>query len=229
MDMQEIAMRIQPAVAPRGINLVKAAPATYALFGSIELMGAPMSFAKGAEIYGENEPADYVYKLVSGTVRSYKILSDGRRQIDGFYFTGDIFGMEAGAEHAAAAEAITDAKVLVVRRSAVLTAATRDSEVAGQLWACTARELAHARNHAMLLIKTAQERVASFLLELAGRCAGNSVELPMSRQDIADYLGLTIETVSRTLTQFQEEAAIELPTSRRVVLRNRSALNNLND
>lgn len=204
------------------------APATHALFGSIELMGASMTFRKGVEIYGENEPADYVYKLVSGTARSYKILNDGRRQIQGFYFPGDIFGLEAGTEHASSAEAMSDVTVLVVRRSAILAAATRDSDVARQLWAYTSRELNHARNHAMLLVKTAQERVASFLLQLADRSAGNAVELPMSRQDIADYLGLTIETVSRTLTQFQDDAAIELPSSRRVVLRNRLALNNLN-
>ncbi|MBZ0145944.1 MAG: helix-turn-helix domain-containing protein [Pseudorhodoplanes sp.] len=191
-------------------------------------MGASMTFRKGVEIYGENEPADYVYKLVSGTARSYKILNDGRRQIQGFYFPGDIFGLEAGTEHASSAEAMSDVTVLVVRRSVILAAATRDSDVARQLWAYTSRELNHARNHAMLLVKTAQERVASFLLQLADRSAGNAVELPMSRQDIADYLGLTIETVSRTLTQFQDDAAIELPSSRRVVLRNRLALNNLN-
>ena len=81
----------------------------------------------------------------------------------------------------------------------------------------------------MLLIKNAQERVAGFLLEMAERAAGGgAVELPMSRQDIADYLGLTIETVSRTLTQLEKTAAIELPTSRRIVLRNRPALSRLN-
>lgn len=81
----------------------------------------------------------------------------------------------------------------------------------------------------LLLIRNAQERIAAFLLEMAARAPGaDSVELPMSRQDIADYLGLTIETVSRTLTQLEAEAAIALPTSRRVVLRNRSALRELN-
>ena len=85
------------------------------------------------------------------------------------------------------------------------------------------------QDHILLLIKTAQERVASFLLEMAERCRrGNAIELPMSRQDIADYLGLTIETVSRTLTQLENAAAIELPTSRRIVLRNRAALGRLN-
>jgi CRP-like cAMP-binding protein len=93
----------------------------------------------------------------------------------------------------------------------------------------TARELQRAQGHIMLLIKTAQERVAGFLLEMSTRLtSANEIDLPMSRQDIADYLGLTIETVSRTLTQLENTAAIAVPTSRRIVLRNRGALSRLN-
>jgi CRP-like cAMP-binding protein len=196
---------------------------------SIELMGAPMPFARNAEIYGENEPAEYLYKVISGTVRTYKVLNDGRRQIGAFYLPGDIFGLEVGAEHSFSAEAIVDCRVLVIKRSALVALAARDNEVARQLWALTAGELQRARDHIMLLIKTAQERVAGFLLEMAARSpASNSVDLPMSRQDIADYLGLTIETVSRTLTQLENSAAIAVPTSRRIVLRNQAALSRLN-
>jgi CRP-like cAMP-binding protein len=192
-------------------------------------MGAPMSFARNAEIYGEGEPADYLYKVISGTVRTYKVLSDGRRQIGAFYMPGDVFGLETGDEHTFSAEAISDAKVLVIKRSALVALAERDNEVARQLWALTGRELSRVQDHILLLIKTAQERVVGFLLEMAERASNNgALELPMSRQDIADYLGLTIETVSRTLTTLENAAAIELPTSRRIVLRNRSALNRLN-
>jgi CRP/FNR family nitrogen fixation transcriptional regulator len=197
--------------------------------GWLELLGVPMSFARNAEIYGEEEPADYLYKVVSGTVRTYKVLNDGRRQIGAFYFPGDIFGLETGEEHTFSAEAITDCKVLVIKRSAVIGLAARDNEVARQLWALTSRELRRVQDHILLLIKTAEERVVSFLLEMAARRPGtNAVELPMSRQDIADYLGLTIETVSRTLSQLEDTAAIELPSSRRIVLRNRTALGRLN-
>ncbi len=193
------------------------------------MMGASMSFARNAEIYGENEPADYLYKVISGTVRTYKMLSDGRRQIGAFYFRGDIFGLEMGEQHAFSAEAISDVKVLVIKRSAVVGLAERDNDVARQLWALTGRELGRVQDHLLLLVKTARERVVSFLLEMAARVpADNAVELPMSRQDIADYLGLTIETVSRTLTQLENAAAIELPSSRRIVLRNRVALGRLN-
>src|SRR6185312_590526 len=79
---------------------------------SIELMGAPMPFGRNAEIYGENEPAEYIYKVISGTVRTYKVLNDGRRQIGAFYLPGDMFGLEIGDEHSFSAEAIVDSKVL---------------------------------------------------------------------------------------------------------------------
>jgi CRP-like cAMP-binding protein len=197
--------------------------------GDIEMMGAMMPFARNTEIYGQDEPADYLYKVVGGTVRTYKILADGRRQIGSFYLPGDIFGLEIGDEHTFSAEAITEAKVLVIKRSSVLALAARDNEVARQLWTVTGRELQRVQEHILLLVKSAQERVAGFLLEMSRRTPGASaVELPMSRQDIADYLGLTIETVSRTLTQLENSAAISLPSSRRIEIRNHAALNRLN-
>ncbi len=200
-----------------------------ALKGSIELMGAPMPFARNTEIYGENEPAEYLYKVASGSVRTYKVLNDGRRQIGAFYLPGDVFGLEVGDVHTFSAEAIADSKVLVFKRSALVNLASHDSGVARELWTMTAGELQRVQEHILLLIKTAQERVAGFLLEMATRGSGSDeVDLPMSRQDIADYLGLTIETVSRTLTQLENNAAIAVPTSRRIVLRNRAALNRLN-
>ena len=196
---------------------------------SMQMMGAAMSFPRNIEIFGENEPADYVYRVISGSVRTYKILSDGRRQVGGFYLPGDIFGLEFADEHAFSAEAISDAKVVVVKRSALTSLADRDAAIGRELFALTGRELRRMQDRVLLLVKSAQERVASFLLEMAERaCAGNVVELPMSRQDIADYLGLTIETVSRTLTGLESAAAIEVASSRRIVLRNRSALNRLN-
>jgi CRP/FNR family transcriptional regulator, nitrogen fixation regulation protein len=205
------------------------APVSHALTGPIELMGAPMSFARNAEIYGEGEPADYLYKVVSGAVRTSKILADGRRQIGSFYVPGDIFGLEAGDEHTFSGEAIVETKVLVIKRSALVGRAARNNDLAHQLWALTGCELARVQGHVLLLIKTAQERVAGFLLEMADRAPnGDAIELSMSRQDIADYLGLTIETVSRTLSGLESAATIALPSSRLVVLRNRAALRQMN-
>jgi CRP/FNR family transcriptional regulator, nitrogen fixation regulation protein len=190
----------------------------------MDLMGATMAYPCNSEIFGEGEPAEYLYKVISGSVRTYKILSDGRRQVGGFYLPGEIFGLEFADEHTLSAEPISDAKVLVVKRSALNALAGRDPSIAQQLFALTGRELHRVQDRILLLIKNAQERVASFLLEMAERASGNVVELSMSRQDIADYLGLTIETVSRTLSSLETAAAIEVPTSRRIVLRNRDAL-----
>jgi CRP-like cAMP-binding protein len=198
---------------------------THAVAGSIELMGATMPYVRDAEIYGENEPAEYLYKVASGAVRTYKMLVDGRRQICAFYLPGDFFGLEIDNTHAFSAEAIANSKILMIKRSALMALAERNRDVALRLWTMTGDELRRVQAHVLLLIKTAKERVVMFLLEMAERApAVDEVELPMSRQDIADYLGLTIETVSRTLTDLENKSAISLPSSRHVVLRNRDAL-----
>jgi CRP/FNR family transcriptional regulator, nitrogen fixation regulation protein len=192
---------------------------------SLGFMGVPISFARDSEIYGEGEPTEYLYKVVSGAVRTYKVMADGRRQIGGFYFPGDVFGLELGKAHTLSAEAITKTKVFAMKRKALAATARRDQEVARQLWQLTGSELERAQRHILRLIKTAQERVVSFLLEMAERiCADECVELPMSRQDIGDYLGLTIETISRMLARLEQEGVIEITSSRRIVLRKRSAL-----
>lgn len=208
---------------------VKQTDHSMGLLASIDLMGPVMPFARNEEIYGEGESAEYAYKVLTGSVRVYKVLSDGRRQISAFYLPGDIFGLEPGDEHAFSADAIADSNILVVKRSAVAALTARDIASAQQLWALTARELQYMQDHVVLLVKSARERIASFLLQMGARVASaNEIELPMSRQDIADYLGLTIETVSRTLTQLENSAAIALPASRRIVIRNRSVLTQLN-
>ena len=201
----------------------------HAVMTQIDMMGAAMPFARNAEIYGENERAEYLYKVLSGSIRTYKLLADGRRQIGGFYLPGDIFGLEVGDHHTFSAEAVVDSRVLVVKRSSIIALAGRDAEIASQLWSMTAQELQRTQRHIMLLVKTARERVAGFLLDMANRQpAHNEINLPMSRQDIADYLGLTMETVSRTLTQLEEDEAIAVPKSRHILVRNRGALNRLN-
>jgi CRP/FNR family nitrogen fixation transcriptional regulator len=140
-----------------------------------------------------------------------------------------MFGFETGHEHSSSAEAVTDSSVLMITRSTLLDSAERQVEVARDLWSLTARELRRSQEHALLLIKNARERLAAFLLDMADRLKGQgAVELPMCRQDIADYLGLTIETVSRIVTQLAEEQVIKVETSRRIVLRDRSVLSALN-
>lgn len=194
-----------------------------------ESMGRVIAYGRNEEVYGEGEAAEYLYKIKSGCVRAYKVLRDGRRQISSFYLPGDIFGLTAGEEHTFSAEACIASEVLIVKRSALNSQASGDPAFALLLMNLAVMELQRTQDHVLLLIKTAQERVAAFLLDLAKREANDGeVQLPMSRQEIADHLGLTIETVSRTLTLLENAAAITLPNSRRIVLRNRPALSQMN-
>jgi CRP-like cAMP-binding protein len=188
-----------------------------------------MQYDRNVEIYGEDDPAEYFYQVERGAVRTYKVLADGRRQIGAFYRAGDVFGLEAGEVHGFSAEAVSPCTIRVARRSGIIAMAAADSTIAAELWAETARSLRGAQEHMLLLgRKNAEERVASFLLAMAPSAAAQIIELPMSRQDIADYLGLTIETVSRTLTHLEEKDAIALPSSRRIVLKCRASLQRLN-
>ena len=189
------------------------------------VLGVPMSFAAGVEIYGDGEPVEYVYEVLHGAVRTVKVLSDGRRTIGGFYFAGDVFGIEDGRDHSFSADAIVDTGLRVIRRRTLLRVAGADSELAQELFELTSHEIVRVHSHALMLIKTAQERVASFLLEMCERISIRGlIVLPMSRQDIADYLGVTIETVSRTFTLLENSRVIALPNARTVVVRDPSAL-----
>jgi CRP/FNR family nitrogen fixation transcriptional regulator len=200
-----------------------------AIAGHVGLVATEFSYRKEEEIYGEDEPAEYVYQVVTGAVRSYKLLSDGRRQIGSFHLPGDVFGLESGTTHRLAAEAIIDTTVRLVKRASLEKAAATDVQVARKLWAMTAGELRHAEDHMLLLgRKTAMERVATFLLEMDRRLAvAGMMALPMCRRDIGDYLGLTLETVSRALSQLHAPGILGFSGARQIVLRNRARLHNL--
>jgi CRP/FNR family transcriptional regulator, nitrogen fixation regulation protein len=199
-----------------------------ALASAIALKGILKSVAKNAEVYGDNEPAEQVYQVVSGMVRTYKIGIDGRRLVGAFYHPEDIVALDAGKRHLFSAEAVVDSEVRVIKRSVLVSLADQELEIARDLWMLTATELQRTQNHMLLLNKTASERVASFLLEMCERIQSrDEIHLPMSRQDVADYLGLTSETISRMLTRFEDASAIALPTCRRVVLRNLGSLRRL--
>lgn len=200
-----------------------------ALSGHAGLVTSDFTYKRDEEIFGEAEPAEYVYEVISGVVRTYKLLSDGRRQIGSFHLPGDVFGLENGDSHRLAAEAVTDTTVRLVKRSSLEKAAMTDVGLARKLWTMTAGELKHAQDHMLLLgRKTAMERVATFLLEMDRRLAGAGiVALPMTRRDMGDYLGLTLETVSRALSQLQSQGVVGLSTAREIVLRNRQHLRDL--
>lgn len=197
-----------------------------AILGNAGLVGASLAYHKDEEIYGEGEPADHVYKVISGAVRTYKLLPDGRRQIDAFHLTGDVFGLDSGDDYRLTAEAIVDTQLRAANRHHLEVAAETEVRVAHGLWTLTADHLRHAEDHMLLLgRKTATERVATFLLEMDRRLAVTGLmALPMSRRDIADYLGLTLETVSRTFSQLQSQGVLGLSGARRVSLRDRQCL-----
>ena len=201
----------------------------HTITGHAGLVATEFSYKKDEEIYGEDEPSDYVYQVICGSVRSYKLLSDGRRQIGAFYLPGDVFGLESGPTHRLTAEAIVDTTVRLVKRRSLEQAAGMTAQVARSLWTMTAGELRHAEDHMLLLgRKNAMERVASFLLEMDRRLAGTGMmALPMCRRDIGDYLGLTLETVSRALSQLHNDGVLGFSGARQIVLRNRQRLHNM--
>jgi CRP/FNR family nitrogen fixation transcriptional regulator len=189
------------------------------------------NYRKDREIFGENEPADYVYQVTTGAVRSYKLLSDGRRQIGAFHLTGDVFGLENAAVHRFTAEAIVDTKVRLVKRESMELIAENDVLVVRDLLNVTTSNLQHAEDHMLLLgRKTALERVAAFLLEMDRRLTqAGFFALPMSRRDIADYLGLTVETVCRELHHLHDQGILGFlsPNQRQIVLLDREKLAHL--
>jgi len=166
------------------------------------------------------------FKVVSGIVRTCKFLADGRRQIDAFFVAGDVFGLEAGTEHTLSAEAVCSCIIVSYRRRGLETFAGKNEELSHHLFSYTMKTVARARRHSLLLGRgSAMEKVAAFLDERAEKTIdGQIITLMMTREDIADYLGLTVETVSRTLTSLARSKIIELTTSRQILLRNADAL-----
>lgn len=193
-----------------------------------EINSSEFKYRRGGEIFGEGEPAKYVYQVIEGAARSYKLLSDGRRQIGAFHLSGDIFGLENGNAHRFTAELIVDTTVRLVKRASLAHVAENDATVARDLLNMTATNLRHAEDHMLLLgRKTSLERVAAFLLEMDSRLtAAGVMALPMCRRDIADYLGLTLETVSRALSILHDKGILGFlgQTQRQIVLLDRPKL-----
>ncbi|MFZ5730149.1 helix-turn-helix domain-containing protein [Phenylobacterium sp.] len=201
--------------------------ATPAIADVMSRLGLRMTFAKDEEIFCQDEDADLIYIVVSGAVRTTRLLSDGRRQVGSFYYPGDLVGLETGDTHRFSAEALSESTLLVIKRSA-LKAFAGDEEIDRAIWEATRRELERAQEHLLVLgRKTACEKVASFLMDLAEREGADEVALPMGRQDMADYLGLTIETVSRMLTQLQGASVVEFEGCRRFRVKRWDALERL--
>jgi CRP/FNR family nitrogen fixation transcriptional regulator len=197
--------------------------------GVLLAAGGVLQVAHDAEIYGEGADAVAFYKVVHGVVRTCKFLSDGRRQIEAFHRDGDVFGFEAGNAYRLTAEAVSDCTVIAYRRKGVEKLAAASETLSQQLFGFFLQGMTRAQEHALVLgRRSAVERVGAFLHEAAQRSRdGRTIILPMARQDIADYLGLTIETVSRTLSQLERDEVIAIPVSRQIRVQDPSWLEDL--
>jgi CRP/FNR family nitrogen fixation transcriptional regulator len=179
-----------------------------------------VSYGPGQEVVGEGDPTENYFLVVRGVFRAVKLTRDGRRQIFAFYMPGDMCGLEPEETHGLTIEAVNSAAMAALSRPACHARMNRDPQFNATIFENVARALSQAVAHMTMIGRSsADERLAWFLTMLSAREFGRraaSVELTMQRQDIADYLGLTIETVSRTFTQLKARGLVALPTTRRV-------------
>lgn len=194
-----------------------------------------MTFAPREIVYLEEDPADYVFVVRTGSVKIYKFLADGRRQITGFLFPGDIFGLAVAGSYAYSVEAVTQTTVDTLPRRRLETAFEANPRLQRRFLASVANELVTAQEQMLLLgRRPAREKLAWFLLMLARRNAtrsdsGEVIRLPMRGPDIADYLGLTTETVSRIMSQLKREGVISAVAPWQLRLVDRDALERIVD
>jgi CRP/FNR family transcriptional regulator len=191
----------------------------------LSALASEQQLATGATLFEEGDAAESVYVVTHGMLKLYKGMVDGRRQVIGFMVVGDFLGLAFGRLHLCTAEAVTPASVCRFRRQRFLELLDECPSLEREILHRTSTELAVAQEQMLLLgRKTASERLASFVLCLSRRLRlpdDQPFELPMSRGDIADYLGLTVETVSRTLSGFRRSALIDLDKHRVAVRRPR--------
>jgi CRP/FNR family transcriptional regulator len=184
----------------------------------------PVRIAAGHAVFTEADGADALYNVTSGTLKVYKLLPDGRRQITGFLMTGDFLGLAINESYACTAETVTACSLCRFPRRRIEALLDEFPKMQRRLFSMASNELAAAQDQMLLLgRKTAREKICSFLLMMSDRSARNGhkdnpVHLPMSRADVADYLGLTTETVSRTVTQLKTSGAICLQDGNRILI-----------
>jgi CRP/FNR family nitrogen fixation transcriptional regulator len=205
------------------------APAIGALLATYvpRFNAAIVSFSPGREVVGEGDPTESFFLVMGGLFRAVKFTPDGRRQVFAFYMVGDLCGLEPDGTHKLTIEAVDNAAMAILPRRSCRLRMIDHPEVISALFDGATRALTTTIDHMMIIGRnSADERLAWFLTMLAARSAGPSarmVNLAMQRQDIADYLGLTIETVSRTFTHFRDRGLINLPHKRLVeILRPRA-------
>ena len=193
---------------------------------ALDRIGTVVSLRRDQALFGEGDPAQYFYKVLTGAVRSCRVLADGRRHIAEFLLPGDFVGIEAAGTHHSTAEAVSDATLMRYSRSALDRLVQQQPRLGKSLLGLVCGELYAAQAQLLLLgRKNAVERLASFLLAMAERSGeADRVSLPMTRCDIADHLGLTTETVSRIFSQLKSHGVIRLGAGSEVELKDRDEL-----
>ncbi len=190
--------------------------------------GTVSHYARNNTIFSEGEDAEYSYRVVTGAVRLSKMMPDGRRQIAEFALPGDFFGINWLQDHALTAEALTEVTLICYGRGRLERLGDENREIRAELFSTLRHDLWAAQNHLVILGRqSANERVASFLAQLMQRSKQTDkrvIDIPMTRQDIADYLGLTIETVCRSLTKLKQAGIIDIPSRHEIVVHNTAAL-----
>src|SRR5262249_4258988 len=189
------------------------------------LRRSPIHYYRDNVIVCEGDPADFMFLVVSGTVRTCRTFQTGSRSIIAFYLPGDLLGWTNDLRHSLSVEAATDTMVLFLKHRTLQSIAFRESRIASFLQAATTDELRRTQEHVLLMSRDAKHQVAAFLTDLWVRLGKpKCLDLPMSHQDIADHLGLTIETLSRTITWMEQSGIVARAPNRRLFLRNRPAL-----
>ena len=187
----------------------------------------PVRFYRDNVITWEGDAAEYIFFVVRGVVRGCKIFKGGVRNVVAFYLPGDFFGWPY-LNHPLSIEAATDTEVVFIKRSSLLSIASQEGAVANFLLRVTTSELGRAQDHILLMSKSAKCRVATFFIELWKRLGrAEYLDIPMSHQDIADHLGLTIETVSRAIADLERSKMLTRISSKRLLVRNRLTLGHM--
>ena len=197
------------------------------MLSTVESFGTNQLVLRDRLLFAQGDEARYTYRILSGVVRTYRMMPDGRRHVTDFLLAGDLLGFEIEDEHNVSAEAVVDCVVRHYPRRQLELAANDQPIVARRLLTLACDRLAAAQSQMVSLgRKTAEERFASFLIGLVDRThgAGRVIALPMSRADIADHLGLTIETVSRLFSRLRKDGVIAVPDAHSFRLLDRAAL-----
>lgn len=191
------------------------------------------NLSAGQNLFHEADDAEYMYEVLEGVVRTSKVLIDGRRQVVNFGYPGDMIGLSHDSYYHCDCDAISDVKLRVIYKNFSRQSLALDPDLCAKLLQNAVAEVNHMQEHFMMLgCKSALEKIASFLVAIMDRQGeikecGKCFDLPMSRSDIADFLGLTIETVSRNLTKIRKLGIIDLPTPQQVCVKKANALREL--